>query len=831
MAPSILHRALSFSNLPVHRRDVSQLQEALAVSNRHEGLALLTRIAEDTDCCNPSPSLPNHLALEKSLISKILRLREALDLQCQSSCSALDQLLLDTLEALKIAYPKCLSGLSGNERSSVQQGCYSENKQLSNSGSAEKQTEIESKSLDHVGERVIRMLDKVTPVVKEMFSFTESSSSAKLASSALPEDLPERRSLPPVLCRSRSPAHNGSATHHPSQNDEVAMPCQDDATRHVLEHCRVGEPAPWQEADKGSCASRCEPPSTPSPTGLRLQSTPPSLSPHPLSAPPPSPVPMVGLPMLLQSWEAMEDDNAATAVVPPPPTGAQHPEAELATHHDMASFSFKSGKEGSSASCVSTEAGQRTSPSSMDSKTKSMQPPVQDGNDTLPLSSSPPLSPPEHRARVQEGAPSTGKPVEVAASASPPPPPPPLEQGGPPAKVSRAPPPPPPGNIAAALRAKKAASKLKRSTQMGSLYRHLRDRVEGSGCTHAGKRQTGKRPRAPGGAKSDAGQQGMADALAEMTKRSAYFRQIEEDAESHAATILELKDAIGSFQSGDMAELVRFHQHVEQQLACLTDETQVLARFEGFPSKKLESLRMAAALYTKLDGTVSKLKGWKLAGPVSQQLDKVEGYFSKIKDDVDMIERNKDEEMKRFQSHGIRFDLGVPLVRIKERMVDLSSNCVELALKESQDAKEMSSHSKSSNAQAGGGLSRMLWRVFQLAFKVYSFAGGQDERADQLTSILARKIEEHPIIHIGISKILGPNCGSKSTSAFYILFNCLFITRVWELPALIKLAKCCKKPHHVHIVLYFNNQLKLIPHSPEQLPSLLQVSHMTTGSK
>jgi hypothetical protein len=59
------------------------------------------------------------------------------------------------------------------------------------------------------------------------------------------------------------------------------------------------------------------------------------------------------------------------------------------------------------------------------------------------------------------------------------------------------------------------------------------------------------------------------------TGRSAYFRQIEEDAENHAAAILELKDAIGSFESRDMAELVRFHQHVEQQLVCLTDETQV----------------------------------------------------------------------------------------------------------------------------------------------------------------------------------------------------------------------------------------------------------------
>lgn len=91
MAPSILHRALSFSNVPVHCGDVSPLKEASAASNRHEGLALLTTIAEDTGSCNPSPLLPNHLALEKRLISKILVLREALDLPCRSSCDALDQ--------------------------------------------------------------------------------------------------------------------------------------------------------------------------------------------------------------------------------------------------------------------------------------------------------------------------------------------------------------------------------------------------------------------------------------------------------------------------------------------------------------------------------------------------------------------------------------------------------------------------------------------------------------------------------------------------------------------------------------------------------------------
>lgn len=37
--------------------------------------------------------------------------------------------------------------------------------------------------------------------------------------------------------------------------------------------------------------------------------------------------------------------------------------------------------------------------------------------------------------------------------------------------------------------------------------------------------------------------------------------------------------------------------------------------------------------------------------------------------------------------------------------------------------------------------SKMLWRAFQLAFQVYLFAGGHDDRADKLSKELAHEIE------------------------------------------------------------------------------------------
>lgn len=39
---------------------------------------------------------------------------------------------------------------------------------------------------------------------------------------------------------------------------------------------------------------------------------------------------------------------------------------------------------------------------------------------------------------------------------------------------------------------------------------------------------------------------------------------------------------------------------------------------------------------------------------------------------------------------------------------------------------------------------KMLWRAFQFAFRVYTFAGGHDDRADNLTRELAHVIETIP---------------------------------------------------------------------------------------
>lgn len=44
-------------------------------------------------------------------------------------------------------------------------------------------------------------------------------------------------------------------------------------------------------------------------------------------------------------------------------------------------------------------------------------------------------------------------------------------------------------------------------------------------------------------------------------------------------------------------------------------------------------------------------------------------------------------------------------------------------------------------AEGKSGTAKILWRAFQFAFRVYTFAGGHDDRADELTREVAHEIE------------------------------------------------------------------------------------------
>ncbi|CAN1284229.1 Uncharacterized protein At4g04980 [Linum perenne] len=474
------------------------------------------------------------------------------------------------------------------------------------------------------------------------------------------------------------------------------------------------------------------PPPPPPPSTARMQM---KATPGENVAPPPPPPVLkteeatISLSVLLSPPKTLLSEIPSAS--PPPPPMPPPPR------------NVSQGKEQPSSSMTTPKtAKQATPPSLVSSSNGPAAPPPPP---PAPSSNGPTPPPPPPDSTSKEPTPPPPPPIPSSNGPAPPPPPSGSSSKGPapppppPGSSSKGPPPPPPPGVGKMLWPRKGQSKLKRSSQMGNLYRALKGKVEGGNPTRA------KNGRAsPNSGNNNGGKQGMADALAEITKRSAYFQQIEEDVTTYAEDIAKLKTEISSFKTKDMAELVKFYHHVESILENLTDETQVLARFEGFPQKKLEAVRASASLYCKLKGIVTDLQTWKIEPPTDALLDRTERYVNKMKGDLDAFERTKDEECKKFKGHNIEFDLQV-LVQIKEAVVDLSSNCMEMALKDSfaatilhQERKEAAKN----GTQPSKSCCKTLWRAFQFAFRVYTFAGGHDDRADKLTRELAQQIEE-----------------------------------------------------------------------------------------
>lgn len=68
-----------------------------------------------------------------------------------------------------------------------------------------------------------------------------------------------------------------------------------------------------------------------------------------------------------------------------------------------------------------------------------------------------------------------------------------------------------------------------------------------------------------------------------------------------------------------------------------------------------------------------------------------------------------------------------------------------IIFQERRDAKAAENAEKGPKTESWKkGSAKILWKAFQFAYRVYTFAGGHDDRADQLTRELATEIQTDP---------------------------------------------------------------------------------------
>ncbi|CAI5462717.1 unnamed protein product [Closterium sp. Yama58-4] len=215
--------------------------------------------------------------------------------------------------------------------------------------------------------------------------------------------------------------------------------------------------------------------------------------------------------------------------------------------------------------------------------------------------------------------------------------------------------------------------------------------------------------------------------------RGLKSRQIEADVVKHADAIWQAKAELEAFQTTDFEELVAFRNKIESLLQDLTDETQVLQRFEGFPSSKLEHLRASASLHSRLSALSLDLLS---AVPMSNN-----GAGGTP------VERSREEDAKKFAAQRLPFSSGA-IDRVKAAAVRLSSRLLELSAQESMKLRASVELVDGripvyDVPRVKAGLF-LLWRCFQFAFRAYNFAGGQDETAEELALTVAKEMEAYP---------------------------------------------------------------------------------------
>lgn len=76
--------------------------------------------------------------------------------------------------------------------------------------------------------------------------------------------------------------------------------------------------------------------------------------------------------------------------------------------------------------------------------------------------------------------------------------------------------------------------------------------------------------------------------------------------------------------------------------------------------------------------------------------------------------------------------------------IDYMCICVNSMQERRKDAATRDSSGSNISDTKRKEYAKLLWRAFQFAFRVYTVAGGHDDRADKLTRELAKEIESDP---------------------------------------------------------------------------------------
>ena len=259
----------------------------------------------------------------------------------------------------------------------------------------------------------------------------------------------------------------------------------------------------------------------------------------------------------------------------------------------------------------------------------------------------------------------------------------------------------------------------------------------------------------------------------ETRKRRSGFRSgsgsgegsdsFDREAEARADLLADLAREIRGASPADAQSLHEFLEKIDEVLASLSDEREVLRRVDAWPGAKLEAMRELSHLLAELDEMAHAARQWPRLDPNSRALrtsakaaavmwacDEERGKISRAADAtrrrIESIERTVAADAARFAGHGLRrVDVNASLVSAKHASLTLAERYARVSLLAAERAsREDDDGWRGTYGTNGTGRAKAretLASAVRFALRLHELAGGFDassrEALEEVRAILA----------------------------------------------------------------------------------------------
>lgn len=237
--------------------------------------------------------------------------------------------------------------------------------------------------------------------------------------------------------------------------------------------------------------------------------------------------------------------------------------------------------------------------------------------------------------------------------------------------------------------------------------------------------------------------QGMPANLLEALKNrdNSYNKVVAQEEEEYRSRIEQWSEEVCHCQPVTMDDLDLFVRQMDNNLSNLTEETQVLKRFERWPEARYDTFREAAVLYRSMVQKRHQMRNWNTESSDCQAARSlIHKYFNEVAWAVEQYQKEREATERSYREQGVPWNPQV----VKDVQLESLRLIVDYMRHVVREVEEMEQTSEAEGGASKPVLERqydLLKQALEFAYKGQQFTGGNwNADCDQVFEVLAKKL-------------------------------------------------------------------------------------------